>query len=158
LGSGSALQAAWQEQRRWSAAANRLKRDLQRARTLVLGLTLAGAFLVSLGTSVAKLDTTTGKVVGAIGAALLALVAVLGPRSAGKANVRNWVRARSISEGLKTEVYCYLTGSGRYADAATRDEALDGQTETLLEKVSDLGPYAARVPGDGAQPPALADV
>jgi hypothetical protein len=153
----TAIELTWNAQRRWSAVANRLRRDLVRARTLLLALTLAGALLVTLGTTVTDFDDTTGKALGAVGALLLALVPVVGSRSAGRANVRNWVRARSISEGLKAAAYGYLTATGTYADPDSRDAALDHRRGELLQKVADLELYAAGIRADGGKPPEVAD-
>ena len=48
--------ATWDAQRRWSITANRLKQSLWWGRITVLALTLGGAVLVALGTSVRSLD------------------------------------------------------------------------------------------------------
>ena len=48
-----------------------------------------------------------------VAAAAVGLVPVVG-RWTGAGLVSEWVRARSVSEALKTELYLFLTGSGRY--------------------------------------------
>jgi hypothetical protein len=154
----NAFESTWQAQARWSATANELKRHLNWARTLVLLLTIAGAALVTLGGSVAGFDQTSGKVLGAAGAVALALAPLIGKNSAGRSNVEDWVRARSASEGLKTQLYFYLTKVGAYADPTKADAQIVLRREALLEKVNDLAPRAQRVKPTVKEFPPVIDV
>jgi Protein of unknown function (DUF4231) len=108
-----AFRSTWEIQARWSTTANVLKRNLGRARTLVLLLTIAGAVLVTLGGTVSGFDASTGKALGLAGAAALALAPLINKRSASGPSV-GWVRARPAAERLKTELYFYLTRTGLY--------------------------------------------
>jgi hypothetical protein len=132
---------AWQSQRLWSTAATTLKSQIARARMVVLALTLGGAALITLGATVADVSTITGKVLAAVGAVALAVAPIVAARSITQRNVRDWTRARSASEGLKTEIYCYLTGAGKYAGTAVAPEAqLDGERRKIEHDLDDLAP------------------
>jgi hypothetical protein len=127
-------------------------------RALVLLLTIAGAILVTLGGSVSGFDKATGKVLGLARAIALALAPVISRRSAAQPSVRSWVRARSVSERLKTELYFYLTRTGRYADRAVADRQLVQRRDSLLADVDDLGPRSERVTPVVKEPPPITDV
>ena len=51
--------------------------------------------------------------------------------------VQDWTGARSTSEALKSEVFMYLAGTGRYRDA-DRDHQLQEQVETIQRDADDL--------------------
>lgn len=69
----------------------------------------------------------------ALGAGALPL---LRPRWSGSA-LQNWTRARSVSEGLKSEVYLWLAHAGPYrADAG--EDLLRSRTEAVLAHGADL--------------------
>jgi hypothetical protein len=55
--------------------------------------------------------------------------------------VRRWTRARSVSEAIKTEVYTYLSGTGRY-DGADRETRLEAEIQRLEHEAADLAPFS----------------
>jgi hypothetical protein len=57
----SVVERAWSEQGSWSQVANRLKRNLERKRTVALGLTIAGAIMSAAAVAVG-LGSGGGKV------------------------------------------------------------------------------------------------
>jgi hypothetical protein len=154
----SAFDSTWEAQARWSAVANSLKRRLGWARTIVLLLTIVGAVLVTLGGTAAGFDEAVGKGLALAGAAALALVPIIGKNSAGQSNVQSWVRARSVSEGLKTELYFYLARVGVYADAKTAESRLVTRRDELFAKANDLWPLAQQATPTLRQAPQIGDV
>jgi hypothetical protein len=104
---------AWSQQRIWSQSANRLKRRIDQGRLAALLLGIATAVLAVAADQVGGLSMAAGRALSA-GAAITAGVATLLRRRAGTGQIRDWTRARSASEGLKTEIYSYLGGGGAY--------------------------------------------
>ena len=142
----------WRQHRRWSAAADRLKRRIDRARTTGLVLGIVGAVLavaaVQVGTA-----TTTGRALAVVAGVAVGLVPLV-RRAADQDAVRDWTRARSISEGLKSEVYSYLGGASRYL-GSDRDRVLAATTRELLDGVGDLAVVVAHVDPDDRPVPAV---
>ncbi|MDA0160918.1 DUF4231 domain-containing protein [Solirubrobacter ginsenosidimutans] len=138
----SAVERAWQQQSVWSQVADRLKRDLEGNRRMVLAMTVLGAVL-SGGAVVAGLESSLGKGLAALGGAAVALAALARGR-AGAATVRDWTRARSVSEALKSEVYVYRAGVGAYAKP-DGDRILEERTEMVERDAADLAPRKAGV-------------
>src|SRR6266436_2277345 len=103
------LRFAWSQQRLWSETASRLRHGIDRARTTALALGIGAAVLAVLAAQTAGLRSWLGRVLG-FAAAAAAGLAPLVVRRAATDQVRTWTRARSASEGLKTEVYSYLAG------------------------------------------------
>ena len=102
---GDALSWALAQQRVWSQTASALKSRIDRARALALAI--AAATLAVAAVQVAGLSSWAGRTL----AAAAAISAGLGPmsqRRAGTGQIQAWTRARTASEGLKTEVYAYL--------------------------------------------------
>jgi SMODS and SLOG-associating 2TM effector domain 1/Protein of unknown function (DUF4231) len=129
-------EVAWQRQSIWSQTANHLKADLTRWRVVALGLTIAGAVLATLAVQVATLNSPAGKVLALAGAVAVGLVPVVRGRFSSRV-VQDWTRARSTSEALKSEVFMYLAGTGRYRDA-DRDQQLQDQVEAIQRDAGDL--------------------
>jgi hypothetical protein len=128
---------------------------VKRWRAIVLGLTIAGAALSALAV-VAGLDTPGGKVLAFSSASAVAVAALLRPRSSQQA-VRDWTRARSASEAIKTEVFLYLTRVGRYG-AADPDEPFEAEIATIERAADDLLRHASDI-GPSRRPlPAVRDV
>src|ERR1700691_495123 len=101
---------AWAQQRIWSLTANRLKRGIDRARLTALALGIATAVLAVAAHQAGGLSVLAGQVLsaGAAGAATLV------QRRVSTGQIRDWTRARSASEGLKTEIYSFLGGGSAY--------------------------------------------
>jgi hypothetical protein len=132
MASGS-VERAWEEQRGWSQAAGRLKRDRERKRALALGLTVVGAVL-SAGGLAAGLASDWGKVL-AFGAAAAVALAELVRARVGPQAVSDWTRARSIAEAIKSEVYVELAGVG--------GPGFDDRVDTITDLGRDLLPHRA---------------
>ena len=141
------LATAWEYQRIWSLTANRLRKEITRLRGVILILAIAGAVLVTVGAQVSDTSEVGGRVASALGAAALAVSPVISRTKLGKDSVSNWIRARSASEGLKSEVYLYRAGADPYGDD-DRDAALAACYNEILDNVNDISLHAADVKPD----------
>jgi hypothetical protein len=139
---GSVLRDAWDRQSVWSQVASNLKAGVTRGRSMVLALTISGA-LLSTAAAVVGLKHPAGKTLGACGGLAVGLAGVVRSRIAPDA-MQEWTRARSASEGIKAEVYAYLTRVGAYG-SDERDSRLDDQVADIEHDVRDLAPYADEV-------------
>jgi SMODS and SLOG-associating 2TM effector domain 1/Protein of unknown function (DUF4231) len=150
----SALDSAWQAQQRWSATATSLKRDLTLWRTAALGLSIAGAVIETLAAQLT--DHPIATPLKYLGAVLLALGPIISAAKLGRDRIRAWIRARSASEGLKTEVFYYLTRIPPYGDAL-RDKQLVEHTSAITSRVSDLALHSSLIQVSSDEPPPIAE-
>jgi hypothetical protein len=127
---------AWAQQRIWSLTANRLKRRIDQARLAALALGIATAVLAVAAHQVGGLSVLAGQVLSAV-AAVTAGAATLVQRRVSRGQIRDWTRARSASEGLKTEIYSYLGGGAAYT-GSDPDQRLGEKTGGIVEAVGDL--------------------
>jgi hypothetical protein len=141
----STAESVWQQQSVWSQTADRLKRNLTRARTAALILTITGAVLATVGTQVAGVSSAASKGLLWAAAVAVGLVPLLRPRFS-RRPVEAWARARSASESLKEQVYTYLARVSPYRDAG-RDQQLRQRAGATLAAVDDLLPET-----DGIEP------
>ncbi|MEV7323133.1 DUF4231 domain-containing protein [Streptomyces sp. NPDC093970] len=134
---------SWAQQASWSRAANRQKRLIGRARAASL---LCFVLAAALGTASAQLASGHRLAAqwAAFGAAVAAgAVTVLNSR-AGRVQIQDWTRLRSVSEALKTDVYTYLAGAGAYrsphAARVLRDavDAIRIDASDLLHHLADF--------------------
>jgi hypothetical protein len=122
----SIVESAWQDQARWSLTASRLKGrlGLWRAIGAIGGVT--GALLATIAAALP--DAGSGSELrlplGAAGAVVLALTAVILRTQVSQERVQAWIRTRSISEAIKEEIYRFLVGATPY---------LGGQDVALFE-------------------------
>jgi hypothetical protein len=149
-------EVAWQRQSVWSQAANHLKDGLTGWRGVALGLTIAGAVLATLAVQIAELSSVAGKALALAGAVAVGLVPVVRGRFSSRV-VQDWTRARSTSEALKSEVFMYLAGTGRYHDT-DRDHQLEDQVEAIERDTGDLLLNTAGVQPVARALPAVGDV
>jgi hypothetical protein len=154
-GREGAVEHAWQRQSVWSQAANRLKRGIEQRRLAALVLTLAGAVLSAVAV-VVGLGSAVGKVISFLAGAAVAGGAFIRGR-AGPNAVRDWTRARSISEAIKSEVFLYLARAGDYRDG--RDEAaLEKRVADVEQEAGDVFADTFDVAPSGREPPDIDDV
>jgi hypothetical protein len=157
---------AWAQQRIWSLAANRLKQRIDRARLAALLLGIAAAVLAVAADQVGGLSMLAGRALSA-GAAITAGGATLLQRRVSTEQIRDWTRARSASEGLKTEIYSYLGGGTAYPrpdpDAGHpdpdrgRDQHLGLATRGIVEAVSGLKRHTLGIEPDTKALPDVRD-
>jgi hypothetical protein len=152
----SAAEWAWQRQSVWSQTAGKLKTGPSRARTAMLILTVAAAVLALAGSQVKRVSFPASLALSVVAAIALAGVGVLRGQTNAE-QVRSWTRARSVSEAIKTEVFTYLTRTGRY-EADDRDALLDAEVRRLEDDASTLAPYTDGIAPAERPLPAVDDV
>ncbi|MGO9972567.1 MAG: DUF4231 domain-containing protein [Solirubrobacteraceae bacterium] len=135
------LERVWAEQSRWSQVANQFKHTLEQRRLLMLGLTIIGA-IASAAAVLAALTTTAGRALAGLSAFAVAAGGVV-RATTGKDAIRNWTRARSVSEGIKSEVYTFISQVDR--DAPDRDTAFVDRIDAIVAGAADLVRYRDRV-------------
>jgi hypothetical protein len=140
----------------WSQTANNLKAGPGRQRSLRLALTVAAAAL-ALAASQVKSVSLPASVTLSVAAALALAAAGLLRGRASTEQARRWTRARSVSEALKTEVFLFLSRSGRY-DAADPEPRLEAEVRRLDDEAADLQRYTADVRAKQRPLPAVHDV
>lgn len=155
-GDTDALDRAWTEQRRWSLTAVRLRHRIARARLLALCLAIATAVVAVAAVQIAGVAPWAGRTLAAVGA-VTAGVGTIVQRRVGTAQVSAWTRARSASEGVKSEVYRRLAGGHSYA-AGDPDSTLAEQTGKVLDGVSDLQRHTLGITLDAKPTPDVHDV
>jgi hypothetical protein len=144
----------WRRHDQWATLANRLKARIATWRTTSLVLGATGALLqtaaVALGSGIAG---TSLSVVGAVALLFVPFIAryFLTPEQ-----VRQWLRARSMSEGLKSLVFRFRAGAAPFAEAdrVIRLEDAGKRAESWVEELA--GELAGIEDRAGAPPPALA--
>lgn len=126
----------WRQQSIWSQTANRMKVAIGRARSAALALTVGGAVLATLAARLPAAQATASSVLAVAAAVGVGLVPVLRPGWSGRV-LRDWTRARSVSEALKSEIYLYLAGAGDYR-GEDRDPRLRVCTDRARQEAADL--------------------
>ena len=125
---------AWAQQRIWSQTANRLKRRIDRARAIALGLAIAAAACAVSAVQFADIASWLGRTLAAA-AAVCAGVGTISQRGAGTDQIRTWTRARSASEGLKTELYLFLGGGSSFL-GEDRQHRLSRRARGIVDNVA----------------------
>lgn len=99
--------------------------------------------LATSGGAVSGAQPVVASILAVLAAVAMGLVAVLRPRWSGTV-LRDWTRARSVSEALKSEVYLYLAGAGGYAGPDSEDRLVKS-TDAVLRDAADLLPHTTGV-------------
>lgn len=143
----------WRRHEQWSTLANRLKAQIGFWRTTSLVLGAAGALLqtaaVALGTGIA------GMSVSVIGAVALLFVPFIARYFLTPEQVRQWLRARSMSEGLKSLVFRFQARAAPFGEG-DRVIKLDEAAKRAESWVEALAVELAGIEDrTGTPPPAL---
>ncbi|MEU1426926.1 DUF4231 domain-containing protein [Nocardia sp. NPDC005746] len=140
----------WADRLRWSQAACRLKRRLDRARITAFTASTIGALCTTAAATVAHSGGVARTCVAAVGAVCLALAAFVGFQYLTPDAVRAWTRARATSEGIKRLIFEFRAGAG------TSIDALRHQMTEIVTAAADLLPYVDNgAPQPTPPPPAL---
>ena len=135
----SSLETLAFDQARWSKTADTLKRSIVKARWTVLALVIAGAFLETLGAQLIP-KSSAAQIIGYVGAAALATVAVTRQWRLGRERVQGWVLARATSESLKHETYLFRARAGPYSGNNPVDVLYD-RRDGILKKADPVRKY-----------------
>ena len=138
MNGSSIIAAVLAQQAVWSRTASRLKTAMGRApvdpRARRCDCYPGDAWRAACSASGA--DSTAARILAAAGAVFMALATFLQRHTRANRNVSRWIRARSASEGLKEEVFRYLTRTGAY-DASDPEGVLRDKVRSLLDNVTD---------------------
>ena len=150
------LREIWSDRIRWSDAAGELQNQVNWWRKVQVMLAVAGAILATAAATVP--GSFLGQTLAAAGAIALVLVPVISARQLTKEIVDGWPRARSVSEGLKSETFKFRAGVGEYANPASPglDAALVrfvDRTRTIQALAKDLAKYLPDQPSREETPP-----
>ena len=137
-----ALLDIWHRQRRWSEAANQLRTALDSTRQVVLLLTIATATL-AVASEQLNNPPNVQRLLQCGAAITAALGSWLGRRNPSNA-IRTWTAARTVAEGLKSEVYMCLAGGKAYQQPEP-GQALRERASRILEEATDSAPALERV-------------
>lgn len=151
------LRKLYQDQKVWSKVADRLKKSIQNWRWTVLILGISGAVLETLATQVPnpqQSNISARLILSALGAIALSIVPLIWSTKLSKKSTQDWIRARSVSESFKKEIYFYRTGTGSYT-IEKKDKELRTRSLKILDSVSDLQKYAAIIPEPSVEVPSL---
>jgi len=140
MSSDPALDTLAKDQKRWSTTANRAKKSIDRSRLSVLTLAIAGAALETLAAQIHQSNPDRAVIAGYIGAAALAVIAVIKQWRLSRDRMQAWILARSASESLKREIYLYRASAGPY-NAGKGSAALLDRRDQILEKVKSVQAY-----------------
>lgn len=145
----------WRRHEQWSTLANRLKAQIGFWRTTSLVLGAAGALLqtaaVALGTGIA------GTSVSVIGAVALLFVPFIAKYFLTPEQVRQWLRARSMSEGLKSLVFRYQARAAPFAGGDRLIQLKNAGNKAESSWVEAFAVELAGVEDRGGTPPPVLD-
>ena len=150
------LVTAWRHHRAWSQAAGRLKSSIERAQQIALALAIITAVIAVAAEQLHETSTSLARVAAA-GAAITAGLATLVLRRLSSGAIRAWSRGRSASEGLKSEVFSYLSGATAYT-GTDRDRVLSTRQSDINQAASYLLRHTLDAEPDDKPLPAVTDV
>jgi hypothetical protein len=148
------IQSVWNRQRQWSKAANELKSGIVKWRTSVLVLGSVGAVLQTLAATLPAAFVSSASAV--VGTVALALVPALTGYYLTPEQTRKWLRARSVSEGLKSETFLFRAGAEPYCGADALGVFME-KTREIETWAGNLEPELARIQPDAKPPPGPLD-
>jgi hypothetical protein len=133
--SDAIVQEMWDDHVGWSRTADRLKSRRSFWRTTVLLLIIVGAAAQTFAASVP--DEAVRLAAGVLGTLSLAAAPFLTGNFLTPGQTRKWLRARSVSEGIKSEIFTYRAGARPYQgpDALSR---LHAKVKEVRDSASDL--------------------
>lgn len=151
------MQKVWRRQRQWSALADVTARKLAGWRLVNLALVVVGALCGALATQAGLLGRIATVAIGVGGAIALAGAAFVQTQYLNADRVRNRVRARAVSESIKSLVYQRLVDVAPF-DGPGSDEKLGEAVAKLEAGVSSLAGSVLLVEVEPTPVPAVATV
>jgi hypothetical protein len=128
-----------------------MKKRIGQARAAALLAAVVAAIAGTLSGVLADPAPVASRVLAFLAALSAASLPILRSRWSGDA-LKNWTRARSVSEGLKSEVYLWLAGVGDYRDDRGAQRLRDKTTavrddgEDLLRHLNGIEPEQRTLP------------
>jgi hypothetical protein len=150
------VEMTMEAQRRWSRAASHAKNVIDRWRKLSLSLTILGALLVTAASQAKALGSGVVLSLSITGGLALAASPIVTSERLGGTSISDWARMRSVSEGLKSETYLYLTHTPPY-DKDDRDQRLGAELERITVDAADLASRAEGIESGEVSVPAVHD-
>lgn len=132
------LDELWREQSVLSQTANRMKAGIDRARLAALIIVVLVAVSATAATAVHDVVPWLGRLLAGVAAAGSAVLPTLRSSWSGK-KLKDWTRARSVSEAFKSDVYLWLAKAGPFEHDAEATE-LRARTDKLRADAADLTP------------------
>jgi len=117
---------------------------------------VVGAVAGTAAASLSDAAPVAGKFLAGVAAAASAILPFLRPAWSGK-SLKNWTRARSISEALKSEVFLWLAAAGPYSHDPTAAKLRD-RTDKVLGDAADLNQYWGGITAKARDLPAVHNV
>lgn len=139
MGITGQLEELWRQQSLWSQTADRLKQRITRARAGALSIIVGVSILGAASALLADSAPVASRVTAAAAAFFVAMLPLLRPSWSGRL-LRDWTRARSVSEALKSEVFLSLARAGDYRDDKI-GTLLRDKTGKILNDGGDLSRY-----------------
>ena len=132
-----ALEYAWGEYRVWAATSRLKKAEIFSWKFWVLVLSVAGAVLATLSKQLAGCSDLASWAIGIVGGGLVALATYFGREILSPVEERIWIRARSIAETLKAEIFLFRAGAKPY-DGQDPGPKLMEQVKKQLGSVTNI--------------------
>jgi len=135
----SELDYAWSKYRSYAYTSQKLKRDLQRGRLSILLLSLSGAILAVACQSLNQIANYTdiAAILGYLSAICLGGTTFLGKELVKPEFEKSWIRARSLAEALKSQVFLFITQTTPY-DTKDRASLLYTEVNNLISDAKDI--------------------
>jgi hypothetical protein len=146
----------WRQQSIWSRTANTLKKRIERARAVALAITVSVAVLGTFAGALADSHPLPARLAAGAAAFGAASLPLLRPAWSGRA-LRDWTRARSVSEAIKGEVYLWLARVGNCGHDDTGAQ-LVARCDKVRATAADLLRYQAGVQPEKRELPAVTDL
>jgi hypothetical protein len=140
-----ALAYAWGQYRVWAATSRQKKAEIFSWKLRVLVLTIVGALLGTVSSRLSGISDPAAWIIGIAGGVSISLAAYLGREILSPDQERLWIRARSMAEALKAEIFLFRTNAAPY-DAADPAPKLMERVQEHLATVEDV--QSARLSAD----------
>ena len=144
----------WLRRIGWSRAANKLKAGVVYGRMTALILNVIGAVAATLSATLPSGLTQTSAGWALLSAIALAVATYVKAHTVSLDAIRAWTRARSVSEGLKTEIYLFCAKARPY-DGDDAVSLLNERTRAVEKPADDLRQHLPGRTGTASSPLAM---